>query len=193
MRGVNRERIIRVLLNTPDGTLTKYRVAKEAQCSISWTMEYLVKLKQLELVEGTKVLDIHELLTYWAKITRKPMRLEFFHHDPDQILRDIKCEFALTTYRAENLTNNYLFPTRTDIYVHQKDLNVWKQAISKGGLVGKGNIRLLISDSHVFYKKKRVRGLWIVSAPQLLLDLMMEGGVAREAYEIMVKRYVRQN
>lgn len=193
MRGIFRERIIRVLLNAPDGSLTKYRVAKEADVSTTWTIEFLRKLEVMGLVNGTKVLDINGLITFWSEITRKPKRFEFFHNNPEGILRSIKREYALTTYQAENLMNHYLFPSRIDIYIDEKDFNSWKLALFRGGLAGKGNIRLLLVDSHVFYGKQRIKGLWSVSLPQLLLDLKMEGGVALDAYEIMVKQYVRFN
>jgi len=190
MRGIFRERIIRVILNAPDGTLTKYRVAKEAQVSTNWTVEYLKKLEVMGLVNGTAVPDMDRLITFWVDISRKPRRFEFFHQNPEKILRSTTRDYALTTYKAENLLNQYLFPSRTDIYIHENDFSFWKRAIIQGGLVGRGNMRLLISDPHVFYRKHRIKGLWTVSTPQLLLDLRKEGGVAREAYEMMVKKYV---
>lgn len=190
MRGIFRERIIRVLLNAPDGTLTKYRVAKEAGASTNWTVEYLQKLEALDLVRGTEVLDTDRLITFWAKISRKPIHFNFFHNNPEKMLRETNREYALTTYLAENLMNHYLFPSRTDIYIPEKEFPFWKQSFIRGGLVGNGNVRLLVSDSHVFYQKKRINKLWTVSTPQLLLDLKIEGGVAREAYDLMVNKYV---
>ena len=49
----------------------------------------------------------------------------------------------------------------------------------------------MIYDEHVFYKKKKINSLWVASIPQIMVDLLKEGGVCLEAYEMMVKKYVR--
>ena len=191
MHGVKRERILRVLLNEPDGKLTKYRVAKEAESSIGWTMEYLKNLEGMGFVEKTRVIDPRALLIYWSEITRAPKKFDFFHPDIHQFLLGTKLEYAVTTYQGENLVNHYLFPSRIDIYIDKKEYEPWKRYITGDGLVGKGNVRLLVADEHVFYHKKRIERIWVVSMPQLLLDLKREGGVCVEAYEMMVESYVR--
>ena len=40
MHGEKRERVLRVILNEPGGSLTKYRVAKLAKISTAWTQEF---------------------------------------------------------------------------------------------------------------------------------------------------------
>jgi len=190
MHGVKRERIIRVLLNEPDGKLTKYRVAKEAESSIGWTMEYLKNLEGMGLVDKTRVIDPRALYDYWSGITRVPKKFDFFHPDINSFLEDTRLEYAITTYRGENLVNRYLFPSRIDIYIDGSEYGSWKDQITGDGLVGKGNVRLLVTDEHVFYKKMRIDRIWVVSMPQLLLDLKREGGVCLEAYEMMVERHV---
>jgi hypothetical protein len=191
MHGEKRERIIRVILNDPKGSLTKYRIAKLSECSTSWTIEYLHALQKKRLVKGTKVVKIKDLIELWESISRKPIRYDFFVKSPSEFLKNIDIDYALTTYFAENLLNHYLFPSRADLYVIKEDLPKWKDRIVKKGLVGKGNLRLLVYDPHVLYKKKKIKGLWVASTPQVLLDLKKEGGVCKEAYDIMVKRYVR--
>ena len=190
MHGEKRERIIRVLLNDPKGNLTKYRVAKLSECSTSWTIEYLQNLQKKRLVKGTKVVKIKKLIELWESITRRPVRYDFFVDSPSEFLKKIDLDYALTTYFAENLLNNYLFPSRADLYVIKDDLPKWKDKIVKKGLVGKGNLRLLVYDPHVLYKRRKIKALWVASIPQVLLDLKKEGGVCKEAYEIMVKKYV---
>ena len=190
MHGEIRERIIRVLLQKPSEQLTKYRIFKEADCSLSWTMDYLKILENMNLLETTKVIDPRSLLMYWSEISKKPETREFFHPNIDSILSKTKLEYALTSYKAENLVNQYLFPSRTDLYINKDDLEKWKKDITSDGLVGKGNVRLLMSDEHVFYEKRKIDKLWVVSQPQLLLDLLKEGGVCREAFEMMVKKHV---
>jgi hypothetical protein len=191
MHGVKRERILRVLLNKLDGNLTKYRVAKLSECSTSWTIEYLQNLENIGYIKGTKVVRLKELLEYWASIARKPLHYDFFVQSPTDFLKGIDMEYVLTTYLAENLLNHYLFPSRADLYIHRDELEQWKKSIIKKGMVGKGNLRLLLYDAHVFYKKQKIKGLNVASTPQVLVDLIREGGVCREAYEILVKKYVR--
>jgi len=191
MRGAKKERIIRILLNDPDGNLTKYRVAKLSETSIGWTMEFLKSLEIAKYVKATQVIDGEQLLDHWFSITHAPKHYDFFVQSPKEFLKKADLEYALTTYAAENLLNHYLFPSRTDLYIREADLLLWKENISYNGLVGKGNMRLLVYDDHTMYAKKKLGGLWVASVPQVLIDLRREGGVCMEAYEMMVDKYVR--
>ena len=119
-RGVMRERILRVLLTEPDGVLTKYQIAKKAECSFPWTHEFLKKLEILKLVRGTKVENYAELIKYWLKIRIKPEKKEYMHKDPITLVRHANMPYALTTYQAENLVQQYLFPSRTDVYIKKR-------------------------------------------------------------------------
>ena len=111
--------------------------------------------------------------------------------DPLEFLKHSHLSYALTTYQAENLVQNYLFPSRVDIYIKEIDWEQWHDILSKKGLVGKGNVRLILSDEHVFYNSFEKDGLKIVSMPQLIIDLMNEGGVCVEAAELLVKRIAK--
>jgi len=187
-RGILRERIIRVLLTEPKGSLTKYRLAKEAQCSFPWTHELLGKLEALELVKGTKVVNYTGLLKYWLQVRINREKKDYMHRDPISLIKKAKLPYALTTYQAENLVQRYLFPSRTDLYIKTEDKEKWHKLITKEGLVGKGNIRLLIADSHVFYRSFKRQGLTIVCIPQLIVDLLEEGGVCMEAAEKLLEK-----
>ncbi|MBA3046334.1 MAG: hypothetical protein KKH41_08900 [Candidatus Thermoplasmatota archaeon] len=188
MHGMKRERILRVLLNDSDGSLTKYKLAKFSATSKSWIIDYLRTLENGKLVKGTKVLNKEKLLDYWFSITQTPKHYDFFVQSPKEFLQNIGMDYALTTYAAENLLNHYLFPSRTDLYIKEGDLALWKEKISgSGGLVGKGNLRLLVYDDHTLYEKKKIKGMWVASVSQVLIDLKREGGVCLEAYEMMVK------
>lgn len=193
MHGMKRERIIRVLLDKPDDTLTKYMLAKYSRTAKSWVIDYLRILEADGLVKDTKVLNKEKLLDHWFSITRKPKHYDFFVQSPKEFLRTVRLDYALTTYMAENLLNNYLFPSRTDLYIKEGDLLQWKDnIIKKNGLYGKGNLRLLIYDEHTMYGKKKINGLWVASVPQVMIDLRREGGVCQEAYDMMMEKYVRR-
>jgi len=187
-RGIMRERVIRALLTEPDGSLTKYQLAKKAECSFPWTHELLGKLEVLELVRGTKVTNYTGLLKYWLRIKIKPEKREYMHRDPISLIKKAKMPYALTTYQAENLVQQYLFPSRTDLYIKDEDIEKWHQLLTAEGLVGKGNVRLLIADTHVFYGSFQRQNLTIVCIPQLIVDLLEEGGVCTEAAEKLLEK-----
>ena len=188
LRGTIRERIVRVLLNEPEGTLTKYRLAKNADCSFPWVHEFLRKLEELGLVRDTKVTDYSGLVKYWLDVKTKPEKKEYMHKDPTSMIKKAQLPYALTTYQAENLVQHYLFPSRTDLYIKTEDIKKWHTLIISGGLTGKGNMRLLITDSHVFYNSFKRQGLDVVSIPQLIVDLFEEDGVCTEAAEKLLEK-----
>ena len=188
MRGAKKERILRVLLKKPDGSLSIYRIAKEAECTHVWVIDFLRTLERKNLVEKTKVKDIQGLFYYWKEINTYPQYREYNIQNPIELLKETKLKYALTTYYAENYTQKYLFPSRVDIYIQKQEFNEWHKQLTKKGLVGKGNMRLLVEDDHVFYSNIKKKGVRIVSIPQLILDLLREEGVAIEAAHMLMKR-----
>lgn len=187
-RGTLRERIIRVLLVKPDGSLTKYGLAKKAQCSFPWAHEFLRKLETLTLTDGTKVTNYPGLIQYWLQVKTKAEKKEYMQKDPLSLLNNAKLPYALTTYQAENLVQRYLFPSRADLYIEKKDADEWHKVLTAEGLVGKGNVRLLIADSHHFYGSFKRQNLNVVCIPQLIVDLFQEGGVCTEAAEKLLQK-----
>jgi len=187
-RGTIRERIIRVLLVEPNGSLTKYQLAKKAESSFPWAHEFLNKLEEQNFVKGTTVIDFTGLVNYWLQIKTKPEKKEYMHKNPISIIRKTRLDYALTTYQAENLVQQYLFPSRIDLYIKKEEAERWHHLLTNKGLVGKGNVRLLITDSHVFYGSFKRQNLTVVSIPQLIVDLLEEGGVCTEAAEKLIQK-----
>lgn len=189
MRGKKRERIIRTLLSEPQ-PLTRYRLAKLTNCSFPWVHAFLQQLEKRKLVEGTRVINPEGLLGYWLEIRPKPKYKEYLVQRPLQFLKEVRLPYALTTYQGDNLLEHFLFPSRTDLYVHEADLPKWQAALlQRGALYGKGNFRILIDDEHVFYKAGVVNSFNVVALPQLIVDLQQEGGVCGEAAEKMLKHW----
>lgn len=108
--------------------------------------------------------------------------------EPLRLLKKTKIDYALTTYQAENIVEHHLFPSRIDIYVKEEDLQTWHSHLLKEGLYGKGNLRIIVAEEQVTYGKRRINGLFIVSLPQLIIDLFTEGGPAAEAAEMLLAR-----
>ncbi|CAG0966044.1 MAG: hypothetical protein OIN84_20805 [Candidatus Methanoperedens sp.] len=191
MRGKVRDRILRVLTNNPTGDMSKYEIARQAGATYPWVREFLLKLEGLGVIKGTEVLSYSALLRFWQAFYIQPKYREYMVKEPLKLLKNSKLPYALTTYQAENLIQNYLFPSRIDVYIKEDDWKQWHDMITKKGLVGKGNMRLLLADEHVFYKAFEKNGLKIVSTPQLIIDLMIEGGVCVEAAELLIKKVMK--
>lgn len=190
-RNTKNLRIIRVLLSSPKGTLTKYRIARIADCSTAWAIEFLQNLEKKRLVKKTKVLDFERLVDYYIEIAPKLKYFDFYVKDPISLLKQSKLYYALTTYGAENLTSHHLFPSRYDVYVKEEDLDKWKSLIIKSGLLGKGNFRIIVvNDAKILKEATILKRVKVASMPQLLIDLKKEGGVCLEAYKLLVKEDV---
>ena len=170
--------------------MSKYEIAKQTYATYPWVRKFLLNLEEMRLVKGTRVLDYPALLRYWQSVNIKSKYREYMVKEPLKLLKNSKLPYALTTYQAENLIQNYLFPSRIDVYIKEDDWKQWHDMISIKGLVGKGNMRLLLADEHVFYKSFEKNGLKTVSMPQLIIDLMIEGGVCVEAAELLINKIV---
>jgi hypothetical protein len=188
MRGDKRERIIRVLLNS-SGALSKNELSKLSGCSRQWVIIFLKELSKKRLMKGTHVPDKRKMMDYWLGISRKPVNSRsYMVKEPLGALKKSRLDYALTTYQAENLVQHHLFPSRIDLYVREEDLDKWHGVMTGNGLVGGGNVRLIVADDHVMYGKMVVNGLSVVSLPQLVLDLMREGGPCQEAAGMLMGR-----
>jgi len=177
MRNDKKERILRLFLNNPN--LTKYQIAKKAECTPSWVYMFLKNKNKKQLFD------------LWLKIKKELKYREYLIKDPLEILKNTKLDYALTTYFAESLIQSYLFPLRYDIYIKKEDLEKWHKLLTDNGFYGKGNFRILIYDDFRFLEKiifslKKIK-LKLVSKPQLIIDLMKENGPAKEAAEMLLK------
>ena len=181
-------RVARILLNEPNGTLTKYRIAKLAESGYPWIHNLLKKLEQQGIIQKTKVKNFKSLMEWWKRWQPTPDYRDYMIQKPLELLQETNLEYALTTYQAENKIQNYLFPSRTDIYIHPSDKLKWHELLVQNGLVGKGNMRILIGDEHIFHKSFKVKNFTLVSVPQVILDLYNEGGVGIEAGDMLVEK-----
>ena len=137
-RGLIRERVLRVLLNNPSGTLSKYRIAKECGGSYPWVHELLGKLEGEGLLEGTRVKDFKGLATRWQEWRVEPGTRGYMLRKPLEVLSRSDLKYALTTYQAENLVQNYLFPSRVDFYIGSDRSPKVAQPSYEGGARRKG-------------------------------------------------------
>ena len=188
MRGIKRERILRAML-AEEKPLSKNELSKRACCTRQWVILFLQELEKKKLTEGTKTIDYGGIIKYWLSIHKKPKKYrEYMIREPLQLLKKVKLDYALTSYQAENLVQHHLFPSRVDVYINEEDLQKWHSLLVKEGLYGKGNFRIIITEEHVKYGKRKLNGLFVVSLPQLIIDLFIEGGPAAEAAELLLAK-----
>lgn len=192
-KGKKKERILRVLLNFPNGKLSKYRIAKEAETSFPWVHEFLDDLDRLGYIEGTRVVNYSAVFEFWKNSRGHVQKKNFVINDPLSLLSEVRLKYALTTYQGENFVQGYLFPSRYDIYIEKEDFDSWNEVLKQHGLMGPGNFRLMIDDNHVFYNSIKINDYSVVSIPQLIVDLYIEGGVCGEAADSLVKRLAQNN
>jgi len=189
-RGIKTDRIFRILLSNVGIDLTKYRIAKLAQAQQIQVGLLLRRLERSRLVKGTRVLDPKGLLLEWSRLHVKSESRNYLLKDILNTLRNTNLEYALTTYQAETMVNHYLFPSRTDAYIKVGDSEEWHDyLVSNGALVGGGNVRLTWYDDQVFYNSFLINGYRLASIPQIIVDLVREGGVTVQAAEMMMKNY----
>ncbi len=189
-RGFKKERILRVLLSSSEN-ITKYRIAKEAKVSEPWCREYTSRLEEKGLIVDTKVLDHEGLYSEWEKVHIESNSIEVSFQSISELLKETELEYALTTYKAENLLQGFLFPSLVDFYIKGADREEWLDMVKKRGLIGGGDSRIRLTDEHVFYGLEKIQEFYVVSIPQLILDLRLEGGHCKEAAMKMIDKYHR--
>jgi hypothetical protein len=189
-RGVKNDRIFRILLCNPNGTLTRYRMAKLAHAQQIQVSLLLRSLEESHLVRGTRVTSLRDLLMKWSRLRVRYESQTYMLKNILDLLKRTHLAYVLTTHQAETMVNHYLFPSRTDLYIRLGDFDTWHDHLVKeGALVGGGNVRLRWYDDHVFYNSFFVNDYRVVSIPQLIVDLIREGGVTVQAAELMMTRY----
>ncbi len=182
------ERIYRILLSRKISNLTWYRIAKEADVSYSWAHRILTQLKKESLIADGKLKDPKGIFMEWAGRKDNRVFREYHLQDPESVLKNSVMDYAFTGYFAENLVGHYLFPRYHEIYIKRKDAMKWHSCLIANGYVGKGNLRVIISDEQVFFEKYEVQGWPVVSIQQLIVDLYRTGSECAEAADNLVRK-----
>jgi hypothetical protein len=186
-RGFKRERLLRVLLNHPSGDLSKRALSREAGTTDAWAVKLTNQLEDREFIEGTTVKDSRGLYDYWREARIPPSKLTVALQSPIDVIQDAGLTHAFTTYKGENAHQGFLFTSNTAVYVDPDETQEWLPIIEEHGLIGGGNTEIRVIDSHVFYNAETVNNLRTVSVPQLIVDLLDEGGPCVEAAERLIE------
>lgn len=183
------ERIYRVLLDHPLKKWSIKGITRETRTEYHWTYDIFKDLEKRGLLYEGMVNDISGLFELWRRRPSSSIQRDYHVQDPEAWLKNISLDHAVTTYYAENRLGQYLLPRTLEIYIHEDDLDKWHDRIMRFGYAGKGNLRLLVPDEHVFWNARSIEGLRIVCLQQLIVDLLREGGIANEAAENLIGRY----
>lgn len=105
------------------------------------------------------------------------------------MIQDAGLTHAFTTYQAENAHQGFLFTSNTAVYVDPDETQDWLSIIEEHGLIGGGNTEFRVTDKHVFYNAETVNEIQTVSIPQLIVDLLDEGGPCVEAAERLIEAH----
>lgn len=188
-RGFKKERLHRVLLNHPDGELSRYEITHHANVSTSWAYDYLDQLANEGLIDDTVVLDPRTLYDRWRDTRIQPNTIQVSLQQPLDRIQTTDLDYALTTDEAEQRHQGFLFPSTTALYVRTDDIEDWLATVEQAGLIGGGNTELRATDEHVFYNTQTVDGVTTVSVPQLIVDLLDADGPAAEAAVRLIARH----
>lgn len=182
------ERIYRVLLSRRLDDPTWYRVAKEADVAYGWAHRVLKGLERDGILEGRRVTAHGALFALWASRPDKRVYREYLVRDAPDLIKGTDMDYALTGYSAENLIGHYLFPRLHEVYVHEEDALAWHELMRSRGMVGAGNVQIILADEHVFYDRDEVDGWPVVSVQQVITDLYRTGVECAEAADLLVGR-----
>jgi hypothetical protein len=185
------ERIYRVLLSRRLGLPSWYRVAKEAGVAYGWAHRVLSGLEGDGLLEGREVLDPSGLFVQWASRRDRRVYREYHVREPAELIEKARMDHALTGYFAENLIGHYLFPRYHEVYIREENAAAWHGLMTSQGMVGSGNVQVIIADEHVFYERQEVDGWPLVSVQQVIVDLYRTGVECAEAADQLVGRLYR--
>lgn len=141
-------------------------------------------------------------LTVLQKMDEKEMPL--YHYEGENLTRILP---MATTYYAENTYGRHLFPRRMDVYfpadlTYQAasqvedgrfEWRVRRLVLEAGGQLGGRNLRLipapyrLVRDERA-YRPFEGKDIPVAPLPQVIVDLIQEGGSAGEAADLLMER-----
>jgi hypothetical protein len=199
-RDWRRERVLRRLLDPFFGgkSPSLYRIAKDAEMSYSWVHAIAQDLVQLGALSkagdgSVKLVRPEQAYDYWRNHRASRTFAEYQVSDPMALLQSTSLHYAATTYYADNAIQGYLFPRRADIYIRVNDAEKWHAELVKSGFVGAGNFRIIVADPDLVEEVMPVAGakkanITTVRVPQLILDLLEEGGPCTEAARLLMEK-----
>jgi len=198
--------IIRVLLNEKDKKLKLRELANKAKVSLGMTVKIVNALESsghLEKRRGIRIVSWEKLLKSWSYTVsvKENEKIEFLGAErPQYLIKKIskllsKEAYAFTLFSATEIIAPYVAPNKVHLYIPKDKEKVISKIFVKEGimLAEEGNIVCYLVDEKHFYGSKEIRGIKIISLPQLYVDLVSYGGRGEEAAENILKLLAEKN
>lgn len=192
-------RIVRWLLIDPQRQWTLEEMVTAARASpgfVSRTFATLERDAYMERQPGAnRVRDAEGLLAAWAAAPPPADRAESrvsLQQSPQAILDAIRGipqapRYALTAEAAAEQVAPFARFSRVEMYVDETE--PWERLLDLTPVPRGGNVDLIVpADAGVFDGSRRTRELWLVSRPQLYVDLKRRAGPAAEAADFLRDR-----
>jgi hypothetical protein len=188
--------IIRVLLNEGNKKLKLRELASKAQVSLGMTVRIVNALEatgHIENKRGISIVSWEKLLKSWSYTVsiKEYDSVQFIAPErPQYLIKKIgqmlsKETYAFTLFSATEVVSPYVTPDKVHLYILKDNADKILQYFPKEGIMPaeQGNVVCYIVDSTQFYGCQNIRGLFIISLPQLYIDLVSYGGRGEEAAE----------
>lgn len=177
-----------------------YDLSKRTGIVYSWVHKNLKTLEAKGWVttqDRIEILDPAAVFEWWKAHRTEPDIHSFHIAEPtaavDALYQDEGIRYAITTYYAENTVQGHLFPRRMDAYIADTDLPRARDAlIDAGAQLGGTNFRLWTGDDAILEEIVSIgqgpAQRRYAPVPQVIVDLMTEGGSAGEAADLLIQR-----
>ncbi len=198
--------IIRVLLNGKEKKWKLRELAAEAEVSLGMTVKIVNALEScghITKTKGIRIVNWKNLLKSWSYTVsvKQNKKLEFIAAERPQFLikkisQLLKKEIhAFTLFSATEIIAPYVSPNKVHLYILKNKTTKISDILTKTGIMPaeEGNIICYLVDEKYFYGTKEIRGIKIVSLPQLYIDLISYGGRGEEAAEQILKLMEEKN
>lgn len=192
--------IIRVLLNEKYKKLKLRELANKAKVSLGMTVKIVNALEacgHLEKRRGIRIVNFEKLLKSWSYTVsvKENKKIEFLGAErPQYLIKKVsgllrKEAYAFTLFSATEIIAPYVAPNKVHLYVLKGKEREISKIFVKGGIMPaeEGNIVCYLVDEKYFYGSQEIRGVKIISLPQLYVDLVSYGGRGEEAAEQILK------
>ena len=188
--------IIRVLLNK--GSIKLRELSRESNVPLGVTVKNtkaLGKIRYIEKKVNVKVINKEKLLMAWGYTSsiREVDAIEFSAAERPQFvikkialsLSENKIKYAFTLFSATEILSPYVTPSETHLYILKEDKDKLEKIFKKESILPaqKGNVICFLVEENYFYNMQHIRGMNVVSLPQLYVDLFSYGGRGGDAAE----------
>lgn len=194
----NMQKIIRVLVNL-DTHVSVRDISKLSKSSLGITSKIINQLRETGYVSKMKsklkINNKESLIRAWGytvNISEIPKIGFISAEKPKYVMEKVNnlskknsLKYAFTLLSATEVINPYLYPDSVDLYINKNDLKEWEKLLINQRIypAEKGNVALYLVDESYFFNIRKINNFFVISLPQLFIDLFSKGGRYVESAE----------